>query len=242
MEKLIKPIKAISYIKNGDSILVGGFGVSGTPLTILDEIASSDLKDLTAVSNNLGEKGKGLGKLLDAGNLKKAVGSYFTTGRHAVEAWLEGRLEIELVPQGTLAEALRCGGAGIGGFYTKTSVGTKLAENKEKKVIDGEEYVFEKAIKGDVALIKASRSDTLGNLTYDKTALNFNHVMATAGKTVIVEVDEIVEAGEIEPQDIITPHLYVDYIVENKYIKKGGEYIEPSNSAENSKKGVGTIG
>lgn len=173
----------------------------------------------------MGEEDKGLGKLLTNGNLKKAIGSYFTTNRDAVKAWKQGKLELELIPQGTLAEAIRCGGAGIGGFYTKTAVGTSLAEGKELKEIDGEVYVFEKAIKGDVAIIKASKADRLGNLIYHKTARNFNPLMATAADIVIAEVDEIVESGTFSPESIVTPHLYVDYIVLNKYRKIAGRYV-----------------
>ncbi|WP_077211062.1 CoA transferase subunit A [Bacillus dakarensis] len=226
MKKLVSVKDAIQLINDGDTLLVGGFGLSGSPLTIIDEIAASDKKDLTVVSNNLGEEGRGLGKLLVAGNLKGAKGSYFTTNRDAVKAWSKGELEIELIPQGTLAEAIRCGGAGIAGFYTKTAAGTKLAEGKEERIFDGEAYILEKAIKGDVALIKALKADTLGNLIYDKTARNFNPVMATAAKVVIAEVDEIVEAGSFAPEDVVTPHIYVDYIVMNRYIKKGGRYVE----------------
>ncbi|WP_044746965.1 CoA transferase subunit A [Bacillus alveayuensis] len=226
MEKLIQVSEAIDMIKDGDVLLVGGFGLSGTPLTLLDALAEHpDKKNLTVISNNLGEEGRGLGKLLVKGKLKKAIGSYFTTNRDAVKAWSEGTLEIELIPQGTLAEAIRCGGAGIGGFYTKTAVGTKLAEGKEHKEIDGEIFVFEKSIKGDVALIKALKADRLGNLIYDKAARNFNPIMATAAKIVIAEVDEVVEVGAISPDEITTPHLYVDYIVINRYKKKGGKYV-----------------
>jgi 3-oxoacid CoA-transferase subunit A/3-oxoadipate CoA-transferase alpha subunit len=226
MKKQLNPADALQFIKSGDTLLVGGFGLSGTPLTLIDELVKSDKENLTVISNNLGEEGKGLGKLLVAGKLKKAKGSYFTTNRDAVKAWSKGELEIELIPQGTLAEAIRCGGAGIGGFYTKTGAGTKLAEGKEEKVIDGESYTFEKAIKGDVAIIKALKADTLGNLIYDKTARNFNPVMATAAKVVIAEVDEIVEAGSFAPEEVVTPHLYVDYVVINQYVKKGGRYVE----------------
>ncbi|MBG9588273.1 CoA transferase subunit A [Cytobacillus firmus] len=226
MKKRLNPADALQFIKSGDTLLVGGFGLSGTPLTLIDELVNSDKDNLTVISNNLGEEGKGLGKLLVAGKLKKAKGSYFTTNRDAVKAWSKGELEIELIPQGTLAEAIRCGGAGIGGFYTKTGAGTKLAEGKEEKVIDGESYIFEKAIKGDVAIIKALKADTLGNLIYDKTARNFNPVMATAAKVVIAEVDEIVEAGSFAPEEVVTPHLYVDYVVINQYVKKGGRYVE----------------
>ncbi|WP_124070752.1 CoA transferase subunit A [Filibacter tadaridae] len=228
MEKLIEKSEYLHYINDNDTLLVGGFGLSGTPLTLIDELADSSKKGLTIVSNNLGEAGKGLGKLLLSKNIKKAKGSYFTSNRDAVKAWSDGELEIELIPQGTLAEAVRCGGAGIGGFYTKTAVGTKLAEGKDVKVIDGETYILEKAIKGDVSLIKAMKADTLGNLIYDHTGRNFNAVMATAGKIVIAEVDEIVEAGSFSPQEVETPHVYVDYIVMNKYVKKGGKYVEHS--------------
>ncbi|NQD67510.1 CoA transferase subunit A [Bacillus haikouensis] len=226
MKKLLNFDDALQHIKSGDTLLVGGFGLSGTPLTLIDELVKSDKDNLTIISNNLGEEGRGLGKLLIAGKLQKAKGSYFTTNRDAVKAWSKGELEIELIPQGTLAEAIRCGGAGIGGFYTKTGVGTKLAEGKEEKVIDGEPHIFEKAIKGDVAIIKALKADTLGNLVYDKTARNFNPVMATAAKIVIAEVDEIVEAGSFAPEEVVTPHLYVDYIVQNRYVKEGGRYVE----------------
>jgi 3-oxoacid CoA-transferase subunit A len=226
MKKLLNLDDALQHIKSGDTLLVGGFGLSGTPLTLIDELVKSDKDNLTIISNNLGEEGRGLGKLLIAGKLKKAKGSYFTTNRDAVKAWSKGELEIELIPQGTLAEAIRCGGAGIGGFYTKTGVGTKLAEGKEEKLIDDESYILEKAIKGDVAIIKALKADKLGNLIYDKTARNFNPVMATAAKVVIAEVDEIVETGSFAPEEVVTPHLYVDYVVINRYVKEGGKYIE----------------
>lgn len=230
MKKLLKLEDFSELIKDGDKLLVGGFGLSGTPLSLIDELATSGRKNLTIVSNNLGEKGKGLGKLLVSGNLKKAIGSYFTTNADAVNAWSKGELEIELVPQGTLAEAIRCGGAGIGGFYTKTAVGTKLAEGKHQMAFDDGDYILEKAIKGDVALIKALKADTLGNLIYDQTGRNFNPVMATAAKLVIAEVDEIVEVGEIKPEEIVTPHLFVDYVVVTKYVKQGGRYIEPATA------------
>lgn len=230
MKKLLKLEDFTELIKDNDKLLVGGFGLSGTPLSLIDELAISDKKDLTIVSNNLGEKGKGLGKLLVSGSLKKAVGSYFTTNADAVNAWSKGELEIELLPQGTLAEAIRCGGAGIAGFYTKTAVGTKLAEGKHHMTFEDGDYILEKAIKGDVALIKALKADTFGNLIYDQTGRNFNPVMATAAKLVIAEVDEIVEAGEIRPEEIVTPHLFVDYVVVTKYVKRGGRYVEPATT------------
>jgi 3-oxoacid CoA-transferase A subunit len=184
------------------------------------------------ISNNLGEPGKGLGKLLLSGHLKKAVGSYFTTNRDAVTAWQQGKLEIELIPQGTLAEAIRAGGAGIAGFYTRTAVGTQLAEGKEEKTFNGERYILIEAIRAEVALIKAAKADTLGNLVYSATARNFNPVMATAADLVIAEVEEVVEAGELDPEKIVTPHNYVDIIVKNeRYEKRGGVYVEKQTSA-----------
>ena len=230
MKKLLKLEDFSELINDGDKLLVGGFGLSGTPLSLIDEIATSGKMNLTVVSNNLGEKGKGLGKLLVSGSLKKAIGSYFTTNADAVNAWSQGELEIELVPQGTLAEAIRCGGAGIGGFYTKTAVGTKLAEGKHQMAFDDGDYILEKAIKGDVALIKALKADTFGNLIYDQTGRNFNPVMATAARLVIAEVDEIVEVGELKPEEIVTPHLFVDYVVVTKYVKQGGRYVEPATA------------
>ncbi|MEJ8765690.1 CoA transferase subunit A [Oceanobacillus sp. HCA-5259] len=230
MNKLIDKSEINKYIKDGDTLLVGGFGLSGTPFTLIDELAILGKKELTVVSNNLGEKDKGLGILLHTGSLKKAMGSYFTSNRDAVSEWSKGNLEIELIPQGTLAERIRCGGAGIAGFYTKTAAGTKLAEGKEENVFDGETYILERAIKGDVSLVKALKADTLGNLIYDHTGRNFNPVMATAGKIVIAEVDEIVEVGELKPDEITTPHVYVDYLVMNEYEKIGGKYVVPTRS------------
>lgn len=229
MNKLIDKNEIDKLINDGDTLLVGGFGLSGTPLTLIDVLATLDKKDLTIVSNNLGEKDKGLGILLHTGCLKKAVGSYFTSNRDAVNEYVKGNLEIELVPQGTLAERIRCGGAGIAGFYTKTAAGTKLAEGKEERVFDGERYVFERAIKGDVSLIRALKADSYGNLVYEYTGRNMNPVMATAGKIVIAEVDEIVEVGELSPYEIVTPHVYVDYIVLSDYKKIGGKYVVPGS-------------
>ncbi|UUI03883.1 CoA transferase subunit A [Oceanobacillus jeddahense] len=230
MSKVIGKTELSALINDGDTILVGGFGLSGTPFTLIDELANLGKRDLTVVSNNLGEKDKGLGILLHTGCLKKAMGSYFTSNRDAVNEWSRGNLEIELVPQGTLAERIRCGGAGIAGFYTKTAAGTQIAEGKEEKIFDGETYILEMAIKGDISLIKALKADTKGNLIYDHTGRNFNPVMATAGKIVIAEVDEIVDVGELDPLEITTPHVYVDYLVMNEYEKIGGKYVVPTRS------------
>ncbi|MFJ7663549.1 CoA transferase subunit A [Lysinibacillus sp. NPDC097162] len=215
--------QALSCVESGQTIMVGGFGLVGGPLTLIDALVELEVNDLTIISNNLGEKGKGLGKLLEQKKVKKAIGSYFTGNRDVGEAFQRGELEIELLPQGTLAESIRAGGAGIGGYYTKTSFGTDLAKGKETKIINGEEYVFEEALKADVAIIRAHKADRLGNLVYYKTARNFNPIMATAAKTVIVEVDEIVEAGELSSDNIITPHLFIDrVIVAQKILTKEG--------------------
>ncbi|MCC4722874.1 CoA transferase subunit A [Salinicoccus sp. RF5] len=214
MESKISNIEsALESVKDGDILMVGGFGLIGAPLSLIDHLTTVNLRDLTVISNNVGEAGKGLGLLLDQGKLKKAVGSYFTSNREVAKWYNAGKLELDLLPQGTLSEAIRAGGAGLGGFYTKTGVGTDLAKGKETKEIDGETYLFEKSLKADVALIRAHKADKLGNLVYYKTARNFNPMMATAAKYVVAEVDEIVEPGELNPEEVVTQHLYVDKIV-----------------------------
>lgn len=226
-QKIVENQKNLaSLFKDGQTILTGGFGIVGTPLTIIDVISETDVKHLHVVSNNLGDYGMGLHQLFMQGKIDKATGSFFTINKEAVIAWSKGELDIDLLPQGTLAEAIRCGGAGIGGFYTKTAVGTELAKGKEERIIDGERYIFEKAIRGDVAIIRAHKADRLGNLTYYKTARNFNPMMATATDIVIAEVDEIVEVGELEPEHIVTPHVYVDYIVKTEYTKEGDRFVK----------------
>ncbi|WJE49537.1 CoA transferase subunit A [Peribacillus frigoritolerans] len=209
---------ALSCVKNGHTLMVGGFGLIGAPLTLIDGLAKKDVAGLTVISNNLGEKGKGLGVLLSQKKIKKAIGSYFTSNREIGEFYQRGEIELELLPQGTLAESIRAGGAGIGGYYTKTGVGTDLAKGKEEREINGATYIFEPAIRANVALIRAWKADTLGNLVYYKTARNFNPAMATAAEVVIAEVDEIVEPGELSPEEIVTPHLFVDGIIKAKKI------------------------
>lgn len=226
MDKIKEVGELEALFKDHMRLLVGGFGISGTPLTVLDAVAKFKAGSYEVVSNNLGDEGQGLHKVFTAGKIAKAVGSFFTINKEAVIAWSKGELEIDLLPQGTLAEAIRCGGAGIGGFYTPTAVGTRLAEGKELREIDGIRYLFEKAIKGDIALIKASKADKAGNLVYHTTARNFNPIMATAAHVVIAEVDEIVEVGELGPEEILTPHIFVDYLVKSKYVKHGGAYVE----------------
>jgi 3-oxoacid CoA-transferase subunit A/3-oxoadipate CoA-transferase alpha subunit len=205
---------AVGQIRAGDVVMVGGFGLVGQPLTLVDAMRrASGARELTVISNNLGEPGRGLGKLLLDGRISRAVGSFFTSNPDVMTWQDEGRLELTLMPQGTMAEAIRAGGAGIGGFYVKTGVGTLLAEGHEEREIDGERYLFHKPLKADVALVRAARADELGNLSYSRTARNFNPDMATAARLVVAEVDEIVPVGALRPDEIVTPHVYVDHIV-----------------------------
>jgi 3-oxoacid CoA-transferase subunit A len=200
-------------VRDGDTLMVGGFGLVGSPLTLLRELGRSGVKGLTVISNNLGEPGRGLGKVLQNGQIQRGIGSYFTSNPDVVRAYQEGSLDIRLLPQGTMVEAIRAGGAGLGGFYTPTAVGTALAADAEVRVIHDRSYLFQEPLRADVSLIRAHKADQLGNLTYHKTARNFNPAMATAGAIVIAEVDEIVAVGELDPEAIVTPHLFVDFIV-----------------------------
>ncbi len=211
---LISAIEAARKVRSGDVIVVGGFGMTGTPIHLLDAIAETDVRDLTMISNNIGESGLGGGRMLRNGQIRKAIGSYFTSNREAVEAYQSGAIEIELLPQGSMAEAIRAGGAGLGGFYTPTSAGTPLAEGRETRSINGIEYVFQPALTADVALIRAWRADAAGNLVYRRTENNFNQAAATAGKLVIAEAEEVVPVGELDPDHIHTPACFVDYLVE----------------------------
>jgi 3-oxoacid CoA-transferase A subunit len=210
----IEAAKAVQHVKTGDTVMVGGFGLVGAPLTLIDALAEhSDATDLTIVSNNIGEPGRGLGKLLRQGRIKRGISSFFTSNPEAVAAVNAGDIEATLVPQGTFAEGIRAGGAGIGGFYTPVGAGTLLAEGKEERVIDGVPHVLESPIRADVALVYAARADLLGNLWYRHTARNFNPLMATAAAVTIAEAGEIVAVGELDPEAIATPHLYVDHLV-----------------------------
>lgn len=210
----ITAAQAAALVKEGDVIFGGGFGMTGNPVHLLHALAATNTKNLTFIGNNVGEPNLGGGKLLLNGQLKKMVGSFFTSNPDAVKAAQSGAVQYELLPQGTLAEAIRAGGAGIGGFYTPTSAGTVIAADKEIKIIDSKEYVFEKALKADVAFIRAWKADTAGNLQYRMTEQNFNKAMATAANLVIAEVEHIVPVGAIAPENIHTPCCYVDYIVQ----------------------------
>ncbi|MBV7329798.1 3-oxoacid CoA-transferase [Chloroflexi bacterium TSY] len=206
--------EAAKLIKSGDVMLVGGFGMTGNPVHLLHALAKTEVRDLTYVANNVGEAGLGGGRLLRNGQIKKAIGSFFTSNREAVEAAQSGKMEVELLPQGSLSEAIRAGGAGIGGFFTPTSAGTLLAKDRENRIIDGKEYIFQPAIRGNVALLRAWKADTAGNLVYRMTEQNFNRAMATAADLVIAEVEQIVPVGALAPEQIHTPGCYVDYLVQ----------------------------
>ena len=229
---IISAKKAASLVKDGDVILVGGFGMTGNPVNIIHNLAKTKTKDLTFIANNVGEPNMGGGRLLNNGQLKKMIGSFFTSNREAVLAAQEGKVEYELLPQGTLAEAIRAGGAGIGGFYTPTSAGTLIAEGRETKILNGKEQVFIEGIKGNVAIIRAWKADTAGNLQYRMTEQNFNRGMATAADLVIAEVQKIVPNGEIDPNVIHTPGCFVDFLVERKLTE---EDLGTSASVDSSK-------
>jgi 3-oxoacid CoA-transferase len=211
---IISAEEAALKVNNNDTIMCGGFGMTGAPVHLLHALAKSDRHGLTYIGNNVGEPGLGGDRLLTNGQLKKMVGSYFTSNPNAVKWAQEGKVEYELMPQGTLGEAIRAGGMGIGGFYTPTSAGTVLAEKMETKVIHGIEQVFVEGIRANIAYIRAWKADTAGNLTYRMTEQNFNTAMATAADLVIAEVEEIVPVGEIDPNDIHTQACFVDYLVQ----------------------------
>jgi 3-oxoacid CoA-transferase subunit A len=212
---------ALSGLLHDDMMIVaGGFGLCGIPENLIDAIAESGVKRLTVVSNNCGVDGWGLGKLLDRRQIRKMVSSYVGENREFARQFLEGEVEVEFNPQGTLAERIRAGGAGIPAFFTRTGVGTLVAEGKEHREFAGETYVMERGIVGDLAIVKAWRGDHAGNLVYRKTARNFNPVAATAGKVCVVEVEHLVEPGELDPDHIHTPGIYVDRILQGRNYEK----------------------
>jgi 3-oxoadipate CoA-transferase alpha subunit len=209
------PAAAVSCVEDGDVVLVGGFGTAGQPIELIDALIRHGARDLTIVSNNAGNGDLGLAALLKAGQVRKVICSFPRQSDSWVfdELYRSGKVELELVPQGNLAERMRAAGAGIGAFYSPTGVGTPLADGKETRTIDGRDYLLEYPIKGDVALVKAHRADRAGNLVYRKTARNFGPVMATAAATTVVQVTEVVEAGELDPEAVVTPGIFVDRLV-----------------------------
>ena len=212
--------EAVARVKDGATILLGGFGICGLPENLIPALLEGGAKDLTLVSNNAGLDEFGIGTLLRAGRVRKMIMSYGGECKAFEEMTLTKQIEVEWNPQGTLAERLRAGGAGIGGFFTPTGYGTPVAEGKETRQIDGRWMVFEKPLKGDFAFIKAWKGDVLGNLEYRKTARNFNQVMATAADYVVAEVEHLTDVGGLHPEHIHTPGIYVDGVIRGSSYKK----------------------
>ena len=223
MNKVVSSAKAAlkkAGVKDGMTLLAGGFGLCGIPESLIAALVELEVKGLTVVSNNAGVDDFGLGLLLATRQVKKMVSSYVGENDTFERQFLDGLLEVEFVPQGTLAERIRAGGAGIPAFFTPTGAGTPIAEGKESRVIDGVECILEKAIRGDVAIVRAWKADHYGNLVYRMSARNFNPMIATAGRVTIAEVEKIVSPGKLDPDHIHTPGVYVDYIVRAKNLEK----------------------
>jgi len=208
-------VEALRDIADGSTILISGFGDAGLPIFLLDALHDQGAKDLTIISNNAGNSGVGISKLIGAGRVKKMVCSFPRQPESGAfdDLYRASKIELELVPQGTLAERIRAGGAGIGGFYTPTGFGTELAKDKDIREIDGVNHIFEKAIKADYALIKADKGDRWGNLTYHGTGRNFGPIMATAALCTIAQVNQVVELGELDPENVVTPGIFVKRVV-----------------------------
>lgn len=213
MNKLISPSDAASFIKDGMTLMIGGFLGHGTPERIIDEIVASGVKSLTLIVNDTAFPDKGCGKLVTNNQVKKLIVSHIGTNPNTGQKMNSGELEIEFSPQGTLAERIRSGGAGLGGILTPVGIGTIIEEGKQMIQVDGNDYLLEKPLRADIALIYATTADDLGNLIYMGTMRNFNPLMAMAADTVIAEVEELKPAGELSPETIHTPHIFVDYIV-----------------------------
>jgi len=211
---------AVADIQDGATVMAGGFGLSGNPENLITALARKGVKDLTLVSNNCGTTDEGLGVLLKQRQIRKMVASYVGENKEFERQYLSGELEVELVPQGTLAERIRAGGAGIGGFYTPTGVGTVVAEGKETRVIGGREYLLEMPLRADFSLVHAWKADKWGNLVFRKTARNFNPMMCAAARICIVEAEHIVEVGEIPPDQVHVPSVYVKRLVLASNLKK----------------------
>ena len=212
-------------VQDGQTLAVGGFGLCGIPESLITALKQTGVKNLTCISNNAGVDGFGLGLLLESKQIKKMIASYVVENKEFERQFLSGELEVELTPQGTLAEKLRAGGAGIPAFFTATGVGTLIAEGKEEREFNGKPYILENSLTADIALVKAYKADTAGNLIFRKTAQNFNPVCAMAGKVCIVEVEEIVEIGALDPDQIHLPGIYVNRIVLNANPEKRIEQL-----------------
>jgi 3-oxoacid CoA-transferase subunit A len=221
MNKLVESADAaVADIPDGAIIMVGGFGLCGNPENLIRALHRRGVKDLTIVSNNCGTTDLGLGILLQSRQIRKILASYVGENKEFERQYLSGELEVELVPQGTLAERIRAGGAGIGGFYTATGVGTKVAEGKETRILSGREYLLELPLRADFALVHAWKADTWGNLVHRKTARNFHPMMASAARITIAEAEQVVPAGELEPDQVHTPGIYVKRLVRGERYEK----------------------
>jgi 3-oxoacid CoA-transferase subunit A len=221
MDKVVRSAQdAVAQIPDGATVMVGGFGVCGNPENLLAALFAQGTRGLTVVSNNAGIDEFGLGRLLKARQIRKMIATYVGENREFERQYLAGELEVELVPQGTFSERIRAGGAGIGGFFTPTGYGTLVAEGKETRIIDGRPYVLELPLKADFALVRAWKGDRHGNLVYRKTARNFNPMMATAAAVTLAEVEHLVEPGEIEPDNVHTPGIFVRHIVQGAHYER----------------------
>jgi 3-oxoacid CoA-transferase subunit A len=225
MNKVINSLDAaVADLRNGITLMLGGFGLCGIPENLIAAAIRKGLKELHTISNNMGVDGCGMGLMLEAGMIASHIGSYVGENRLLEKLVIDGQLDLTLIPQGTLAERIRAGGAGIPAFYVPTGVGTVVAEGKEVREFDGKLYLMERALRADVSLIKAWKADRHGNLVYRKTARNFNPAMATAAELTIAEVEELVEPGQLDPDEIVTPGIYVDRVVLGTDFKKPIEW------------------
>jgi 3-oxoacid CoA-transferase subunit A len=221
MNKVLRSAaEAVALIGDGATIMMGGFGLCGIPENLIAALLARGARDLTVVSNNAGVDDFGIGVLLKARQVRKMIATYVGENKEFERQFLTGELEVELVPQGTFAERIRAGGAGIGGFYTPTGYGTLVSEGKETRTIDGRHYVLEGPLTADFAFVKAWRGDSVGNLVYRRTARNFNPVMATAGRVTIAEVEHLVEPGEIDPDHVVTPGIFVRHVLQGEKYEK----------------------
>jgi len=233
--KVFKDAEAALFdVKSGSSIMAGGFGLCGNPENLISELARRDLRNLTIISNNCGNQGRGLAVLLQQRKVNKVIGSYIGGNPDLQAQYLSGDVDVELNPQGTLAERIRAGGAGLGGFFTPTGVGTLVADGKEERTIDGRRYIFETALRADYAIIRAEVGDTFGNLRFYGTARNFSPHMAMAAHVAIVEVDRLVEVGQLEPADVHLPGIFVQRIFQGRHYEDPIEYrtTRPRSSRE----------
>ncbi|MEH7883058.1 CoA transferase subunit A [Bacillus sp. JJ1609] len=212
--------EAVADIHDGATLMVGGFGLCGIPENVILALVEKGVKDLTVISNNCGVDDWGLGLLLKNKQIKKMVGSYVGENKEFERQVLSGEIEVELIPQGTLAEKIRAGGAGIPAFYTPAGVGTPIAEGKETRIFNGKEYLLEEALTADFSIVRAWKGDRMGNLVYHKTARNFNPMIAAAGRVTIAEVENLYEAGELDPNSIHTPSIYVQSLIEGNQEKR----------------------